>query len=77
MNGFVYRIPIGLHSLIDIPYINIKNSNIWYTAKTHHALMIYHTSHNIYKCEIPRGSRYYINEYGEVVSDKLIIKSKI
>lgn len=31
----------------------------------------------IYKCMIPKGTIYYINEYNEIVSEYIIIKEKI
>ena len=35
-------------------------------------------SNEVYKCIVPKGSKYYLSKkYGEIVSDKLIIKRKL
>ena len=38
---------------------------------------IYKHVDNIFKCVIPKGSEYYINEVGFIVSNSLIIKEKV
>lgn len=57
----------GFHTLRDRPCIT---GNYWYTSNGH-LLFIALPYHIVFKAIIPKGSTYYENEYGEIVSNKL------
>ena len=73
-SGELYYIDEGFHSLKDVP---IKKGFYWYTPKTNYMLFgIDEHTDTLFECIIPKGSAYYINSNGEIVSDHLKIVKK-
>lgn len=67
----MYFINEGFHSLKNIPII-VENS-YWINSKTRLILFTTDRADTLFECIIPKGSIYYINSNGEVVSDHLRI----
>lgn len=70
-----YVIPQGFHSLS--PTCNVKKINqnavAFYESKKVFSFFDYSNSFILVDAKIPKGSIYYENEQGEIVSNKLII----
>lgn len=66
----IYYINHGIHSCKNIKVIN----DIWYviTDSLQKRLWIKYDREVLCEAIIPKGSQYYVNEYGEYVSNKLI-----
>lgn len=62
----VYRISRGFHSY----QRNTKQIGRIYIAR-------YHRIPCVFRCIIPKGSLYYKNQWGEYVSDQIVIKEKV
>lgn len=69
----------GLHSMKYKPYIDdyLKRDSgimlgMWSTKYCPRFLYAY-PEHKVLRCVIPKGSKYYINEHGEIVSNRLIV----
>ena len=59
----------GFHSLRDYP---VLIDNDWYTKSGHNILLVQNQD-KVLKVIIPKGSTYYENVHGEIVSNKLKI----
>ena len=59
----------GFHTLRDEP---LFKGIYWYTSNKH-LLFCARPSHAVFEAIIPKGSTYYENKNGEIVSDKLIM----
>ena len=67
----------GFHSLIDCPVlVPTYCGKEWTIEKNDKCLFQCDRGESVYECVIPAGSTYYENEYGEVVSDRLIVLKK-
>lgn len=67
-NGKSYAIKKGFHSYATFEKVKMKfEEEITYAINPGVGMLV------IVECIIPEGSRYYINNEGEVVSDKIII----
>lgn len=65
-----YEITEGFHSLKCKPYIK---ENRYCRRGSTECIMFTSDRRKIFECTIPKGSRYYENETGDIVSEKLII----
>lgn len=75
-----YRIDYGFHSYDPDKIRTEKDGGtlVFYTTKDDYTLDVYALGSNILyrvECTVPKGSVYYENEYGEIVSDKIRIDS--
>ena len=68
-----YRINEGFHSFICLPKIEPININESYIETTYSFIAFENKEIIVCECEIPKGSLYYINKCGEIVSNKLKI----
>ena len=63
-----HQISLGLHSCIKPIMLD---SNMWCIKGTEHTLFGKDKNEIVLKCIIPKGTTYYVNKRGEVVSNKL------
>lgn len=68
-----YRINEGFHSFIYLPKIEPININESYIETAYSFIAFENKKIIVCECEIPKGSLYYINEWDEIVSNKLKI----
>lgn len=75
----MWTIKEGLHSLRSKPYF-IRYASIgcwWKSSIDNHPIFQASYNEHVYECIIPKGSIYYENEIGDIVSNALIIKGKV
>ena len=77
--GFIYKLRTLYEASLGVTIYNnttvIAEGFHAYSDKKH-ALRKW--NNEVYKCIVPKGSKYYLStKYGEIVSDKLIIKRKL
>lgn len=69
----LYEVSLGVIICNDTTVVR-EGFHAYYTKK--HAL--HKWTNEVYKCIVPKGSKYYLSKkFGEIVSDKLIIKRKL
>ena len=69
-NRFYWLIRKGFHSVRSCPVVEGYK---WRSSDSGEALFMLDSCDYVYECVIPAGSVYYENEWGDVVSDALIV----
>ena len=73
ITNYNYVINEGYHSFAIKPYCNYVG---WMNPKSVQFIFHWSSDDMLCECIIPEGSIYYENEYGEIVSDKLMITNE-
>lgn len=75
--GRINIITLGFHSLLDSPKL-CKTVFFRFTewCIKNHTVILYTINEYVFEAVIPKGSEYYENEYGEIVSNQLKIIGK-
>lgn len=74
-NRFGSRADKGFHSYDKVEYIFIKHYGLYIDSLSFQTDI--NSNERIVKCIIPKGAVYYKNEYGEIISESIIIKKII
>ena len=69
---WTYEITSGFCSVTTKPYIEV-GEKVDYFSTNKRRLMLHEAGRHIFECELPKGTEYYLNKTGEVISNQLRI----